>query len=159
MKTRWTWIAAAIGMLGATAWGRDVDYDFVVCSHGRQTVLESGPNLVALGTESWGVVASSTTREFDKATTHCVGYLRIVGGKPVGRGLCKWASLAGDTSIGEWEMPESGDNSWKFLGGTGAWKGVSSKVARFTSLGNGKPIEPGTSQGCRRDWGTYSLPD
>lgn len=158
MKIRWTLIAIAVGMAGSAAWSRDVDYDFVVCTHGRSTVLDPGPDVVALGSELWGIVASSTTKEFEKATTHCLGYMRIIGGKPVGKGVCKWANPAGDTAVGEYEYPEVGENNWKFLGGTGAWKGVSSKVAKFASLGNGKPIEPGTWQGCRRDWGTYTVP-
>jgi hypothetical protein len=158
MKAYPTLIALAIGMVVTTAWSRDVDYDFVVCSQSKQTLLEASPELVALGVESWGVVASSTTKEFEKATTHCVGYMRVVAGKPVGKGMCKWFNMAGDTGIGEWEMPESGENSWRWLAGTGGLKGISSVKSSFASLGNGKPVEPGTSQGCRRDWGIYRLP-
>lgn len=151
-------IALAIAMSAPAAWGRNVDYDFVVCSHSKQTVLEAGPNLTALGLESWGVVATSTTPEFEKATTRCVGYLRIIGGKVAGKGMCKWFNMAGDTAVGEWEMADSGENSWRWLAGTGGLQGIQSVKSTFASLGSGKPVAPGTSQGCRRDQGTYSLP-
>ncbi|HEY0857418.1 MAG TPA: hypothetical protein VGE16_10185 [Albitalea sp.] len=159
MKTKPTLIALAIGMAAPMAWSRDVDYDFVVCTHSKHTVLEANADLVALGTESWGTVATSATKEFDKATTHCVGYLRMVAGKGVGKGMCKWFNNAGDTAIGEWEMPEAGENTWKWLAGTGGLKGIVSVKSSFASLGNGKAAESGTSQGCRRDWGTYRLPN
>lgn len=157
MKTRLL-IAVAISMAASVAWSRDVDYDFVVCNHARQTVLDASADLVALGFESWGVVASTTTKEFEKATSRCTGYLLIVAGKVAGKGLCKWFNVAGDTAIGEWEMPEAGENTFRWLSGTGGLKGITSVKSSFASLGNGKPSEPGTSQGCRRDWGTYRLP-
>ncbi len=45
----------------------------------------------------------------------------------------------------------------KFLQGTGKWKGIkgSGKVRPITS---GKPIMPGTLQGCGRWMGTFELP-
>jgi hypothetical protein len=151
-------IALVIAMSAPAAWSANVDYDFVVCTHSKQTVLEAGPNLTALGIESWGVVATSTTPEFEKATTHCVGYLRVMAGKVAGKGLCKWFNMAGGTAVGEWEMTDTGGNDWKWLAGTGGLQGIQTVKSNFTSLGNGKPAAPGTSQGCRRDQGTYSLP-
>lgn len=158
MNRRWTWMALALGIAGAGSWARDVNYDFVVCNHSRNTMLEASADLVAFGTESWGVVASSTTKEWEGATTHCVGSLRIVGGKPIGKGLCKWFFATGDTGIGEWEYPAVGDPNWTWLAGTGGLKGITSAGGTFRALFSGKPVEPGTSQGCRRDWGTYRLP-
>jgi hypothetical protein len=101
-------LAAAPG--AAPAWSAEASYEFVACSHGTQRVLESGPELTALGLEGWGIVASSTSQEWENATTRCVGYLRMVGGKPVGKGLCRWVQAGGDTAVGEWEMQPSGEN-------------------------------------------------
>lgn len=151
-------LALVIALSAPAAWSRDVNYDFVVCTHGTQNVLEAGPNLTALGVESWGVVATSTTPEWEKATTRCVGYLRIMAGKVAGKGLCKWFNMAGDTALGEWEISDTGENTWKWLTGTGGLQGIKSVKSTWSSLGNGKPAAPGTSQGCRRDQGTYSLP-
>ena len=145
-------------MAAAPAAAREIPYDFVVCNHAVHTPLEAGPDVVAFGVEQWGIVASSTTPEFENATTHCVGFMRIVGGKPSGKGMCKWFAASGDTSLGEWEISAGGDNRWTWISGTGAFKGVSGTQSRFKALGMGKPAAPGTSQSCRRDWGSYTLP-
>lgn len=159
MRFSWSLTVLALATVVAVpAAAREVPYDFVVCNHSLNTPLEAGPDLVAFGVEQWGIVASSTTPEFENATTHCVGYLRIVGGKPSGKGMCKWFTSAGDTSVGEWEIPANGDGRWTWLAGTGAFKGVSGTNSQFKGLGMGKPAAPGTSQSCRRDWGTYTLP-
>jgi len=138
-------------------WAADVSYDFVACTHSRRTMLEGSAELAAFGMESWGVVSSSTTKEWENATTRCVGYLRVMAGKPVGKGVCKWFTAAGDTAVGEFEYPPSGEPTWTWLVGTGALKGIAGGGA-FKSLFTGKPVEPGTTQGCRRDWGKYTLP-
>jgi len=46
---------------------------------------------------------------------------------------------------------------WTWLAGTGKFKGIQGGGS-FKQLFNGKPVEPGTTQGCRRDWGKYTLP-
>jgi hypothetical protein len=53
--------------------------------------------------------------------------------------------------------PGETDAHCKFLQGTGKWKGIkgSGKVRAITS---GKPIMPGTFQGCNRWTGTFELP-
>ena len=151
-------VALAIGTAASGTWGRDVDYDFVVCNHARLTMLEANGDIVAFGVEQWGTVASSTTKDFEKATSRCVGSMRVVGGKRSGKGLCKWFNMAGDTAIGEWELSEAGEASWKWLAGTGGLKGIATKKSNWADLGSGKPSEPGTAQGCRHDWGTFTLP-
>ena len=158
MAMRLVLIAAAIGLAAGGTWARDVDYDFVVCNHGRGVMLEASADIVGMGTESWGIVATSTTKDWENATTHCVGYLRIMAGKRVGKGLCKWFFMSGDTAIGEWEIPESGQNSFRWLSGTGGLKGITTATSNFTTVGQGKPADQGTGQDCRRDWGRFALP-
>ena len=68
-------------------------------------MLEASPEFVAFGVESWGIVASSTIKEWEGATTHCVGYVRVAAGKPIARGVCKWFDTAGNTASGEFDMP------------------------------------------------------
>lgn len=158
MAMRITLIATAIGLAAGSTCAREVDYDFVVCTHGRGIMLEASADIVGFGSESWGIVASSTTKEWEMATQHCVGYTRVVGGKPVGKGLCKWFFMSGDTAIGEWDMPESGQNSFRWLAGTGGMKGITTVTSNFATISSGKPAEPGTGQSCRHDWGRYALP-
>lgn len=158
MEAPWTGLVLVATLASPGAWGRDVDYDFVFCGHARNTLLEAGAEIVAFGIEEWGTVASSTTKDWEKATSHCVGHMRILAGKRVGKGLCKWFTLAGDTAVGEWEVPETGDNTFRWLSGTGGLKGIGTTKSSFSFLGNGKAVEPNTSQGCRHDWGSYTLP-
>ena len=150
-------LAIAIGFADPGTWAREVGYDFVVCSHARHSMLEANADIVAFGFEQWGVVSTSTSREWDKATTRCVGSLRIVAGKPVGKGLCKWFTAAGDTALGEWEYPAAGEPSWTWLAGSGGLKGIAGR-GQFSALGSGVAAQADTSQSCRRDWGRYTLP-
>jgi len=148
-------LAAALSL--PSAWSADFSYDFVACTHGTQRMLESGPDMVAFGSESWGIVASSTTKDWEDATTRCVGYRRIAGGKPVGKGVCRWVQASGDTAIGEWEMPATGESTWTWLGGTGKLSGIRGG-GTFQTVTRAKAAEPGTGQSCRRDWGKYKQP-
>jgi hypothetical protein len=148
--------AAALTALPA-AWAADHAYDFVACTHGRRIALEATADIQAFGIESWGVVASSTTKEWEGASTRCVGYLRMIGGKPVGKGVCKWVMASGDTGVGEFEYPPNGAPTWNWLTGTGRLKGIGGG-GTFQQVIGGAPIDPGTGQSCRRDWGTYTLP-
>ena len=49
-------LAATLTAMPASA--ADFSYDFVACTHGTSKMLESGPDLLALGAESWGIVAN-----------------------------------------------------------------------------------------------------
>ena len=146
----------ALSTFAPTSWATDVSYDFVACTDAKITALEASAELTAFGSESWGVVSSSTNKDWENATTHCVGYLRIMAGKPVGKGVCKWRISTGETAVGEYELPAVGEASWHWLIGTGKLKGITGS-GTFKSLHSGS-IQPGTTQGCRRDWGSYTLP-
>jgi hypothetical protein len=148
-------LTAVLAALPAMA--ADVAYDFVACGHSKQTVLEAGPDFTALGFEQWGIVASSTTTDWQNATTKCVGYLRVMGGKPIGKGVCKWVQAGGDTAFGEFEYPASGEPTFTWLHGTGKLKGLQGRGS-FKQLSNARPVEPGTGQSCRQDWGRFTTP-
>ena len=156
---RLSWIVVlAMSAFASASWATDVSYDFVACTHARRTMLEGSAELTAFGMEQWGIVSSSTTKEWENATTHCVGSLRVMAGKPVGKGLCKWFTATGDTGVGEFECPPSGEPAWTWLVGTGKLKGITGS-GTFRPVSTGNPAEPGTTQGCRRDWGKYTLPE
>lgn len=146
-----TLIALAGGAVAAEA-----AYDFVACTHGKRTALEVNGDYAAFSTEGWGVVASSTTKDWENASTHCIGYLRVVAGKPTGKGVCKWAQLSGDTAIGEYEFSATAESKWTWLSGTGKLKGISGG-GTFKEVFSAKPVDPNTGQGCRRDWGKYTV--
>ena len=158
MRTRWSiWMAAALLVPAAAAFAADVTYDFVACTHSRRNPLEQLADFAAYGVESWGTVASSTTREWENASTRCVGYVRETGGAPYGKGTCKWFTAGGDTAVGEFEFDHA-SAKFTWLAGTGKLKGIQGG-GTFRYLSMAKPAEPGTSQSCRRDWGSYRVPD
>lgn len=149
--------AMILALCSAPAWTAEFAYDFVVCSHGTQKLLDSGPELTALGVEDWGITASSTTKEWESATTRRVGHVLIAGERTTGKGICRWVQASGGTAVGEWEMAADGQNSWKWLAGTGKLAGIRGG-GTFQWVGRGKAVEPGTGQSCRHDWGKYTLP-
>lgn len=150
-------VLVAVAALARQAWAAETAYDFTVCSNAKITMLEARADLTAFGVESWGIVATSTTKDMESATQHCLGTIRIVEGKQVGKGMCKWTDPAGNTFVGEWESTPAGEGTWVFLSGTGRFKGVKGG-GQFQYLSKAKPIVEGTSQSCRRDRGTYTLP-
>lgn len=149
MKMRMKIVGLAVAALAQAAYAVESPYDFVACSHGRRIALEANAQIVSFGIESWGVVASSTTNFWDKASTHCVGYIRVAGGKPIGKGTCKWTEAGGDTAVGEWEYSASGDSTWTWLSGTEDFTGITGG-GTFQELFSAKPTDPATSAGCRR---------
>lgn len=158
MRTHWSiWTAAALLAAGPAALAAEVSYDFVACTHSRRIPLEQVDGFAAYGLETWGTVASSKSPQWEGATTRCVGYVRETGGAPYGKGTCKWFTVAGDTAVGEFEFDKSGAR-FTWLNGTGRLKGVEGGGS-FQFVSQGRPAEPGTSQGCRRDWGSYKVPD
>lgn len=156
MRLHLTLLAAATAALASGAMAQEMAYDFVACTHSKLTMLESNAEFAAYSAESWGTVASSTTKEWENASTHCLGYGRVMGGKPYGKGTCKWVFATGESAVGEYEYSDvSAKFTW--LVGMGKLKGIEGG-GTFKPVFTAKPSEPGTSQGCRRDWGRFKLP-
>lgn len=149
-------LLAATALLAFGASAQEVSYDFVACTHGKRTVLEQNADIVSFATEGWGTVASSTTREFENASTHCMGYMRLLGGKPYGKGNCKWVFASGDTAVGEYEFGQGPEPKFTWLAGTGKLKGIQGG-GTFKTVFDAKPAQEGTGQGCRRDWGKFKV--
>jgi hypothetical protein len=147
----------ALIAIAGSAIAAEAAYDFVACTHGKRTPIEVNGEYAAFSIESWGVVASSTTKEWENASTHCVGYLRVITGNPLGKGVCKWVQNTGDTAIGEFEFSATAEPRWTWLSGAGKLKGISGG-GTFKEVFDAKTVDVGTSQGCRRDWGKYTLP-
>ena len=157
MRAQWSfWAAAALLAAGPAALAADVPYDFVACIHSRQTTLERSADFATYGLETWGTVATSRTKEWEGASTRCVGYVREMGGAPYGKGTCKWFMPAGDTAVGEFEFDHAGAK-FTWLAGTGKLKGIQGSGS-FQFISQAPAAEPGTSQSCRHDWGSYKIP-
>jgi hypothetical protein len=148
-------LAAAALVQGALA--AETAYDFVVCTHGKPSVmLEASGDITGYSVEGWGVVATSKTKEWDNASTHCVGYMRWIEGRPIGKGLCKWTQMTGDSAVGEWEYLPGGQRRYTWLVGSGRLKGIAGSGS-FEEMPQAQTVDKGTSQGCRHDWGSYSV--
>ncbi len=150
-------LVAAAATLAQAAPAAESSYDMVVCTHGGGTPVESNGELAAFGVENWGVVAESSNKQWDNASTHCVGYVRVLAGKRVGRGVCRWMLAGGDSAVGEFDYAASGEQTFTWLSGTGKLKGISGS-GTFREPFNAPPVDAPSVQGCRRDWGSYRLP-
>ena len=151
-------VASAMAlMLAQSLSAAEHSYEFVACTHSQRTMIEANADIVAFGFELWGVVASSSTKFWENASTHCAGYIRVSQGRPVGKGTCKWLTASGDSATGEFEYPANGEPGWTWLSGTGALKGIQG-AGTFRELFTARPAADGTGQSCRRDRGRYTTP-
>jgi hypothetical protein len=158
MSRRLGFLAIGLVAFVPTLWAAETAFDIVVCYHAKTMLLEGTADITAVSIEQWGIVANSTTKEFENATWHCVGPVRTMGGKSIGRGLCKSQDSAGDSFVAEWEMTGTwGEGTMAFLSGTGKFKGIQGGFL-WKTVARGKPIVEGTAQYCHQGRGKYTLP-
>ena len=161
ISTKKWWITLAAITLGLflliSAAQAELPYDITTCSSGTNTVLFSSKELTIISSDSKGIAFSNDEdKTFDNTTFHCAGTIQIVNGKPSGNVFCKFLDPDGDVTVGETTL-DGAEGTWKFLYGTGKWKGITGG-GKNLPITRGKSVVPGTSQGCRRATGTYSLP-
>jgi len=131
--------------------------DCLVCSSGTMTTIVESEGLTIISFESKGIVLDNTqSKFFDSDTVHSVGLMKIDKGKLTGSFFNKHMDPSGDFYVLEGSLVSGTELDWKFIYGTGKFKGItgSGKSLRITK---GKPISPGTSQGCTKVTGTYEL--
>ena len=131
-------------------------YDITNCGSATNTLLYSSKELTIISTDSKGIAFSNhENKAFDNCTYHCTGTIQIAEGKLSYHIYCKYVDPDGDVVVGE-STAEGTETKWEFLLGTGKWKGITGG-GTHSEVASGKPVAPGTSQGCRRAIGTYSL--
>jgi len=99
-------------------------------------------------------------KAFDNLTFHGIGVARDLADKRRHRyGYIKFMDPDGDILVTEnlRTLQAGPDSDWNFLQGTGKWKGIKGE-GKLRSAAGGKPITPGTVQGCIRMTGTFELP-
>lgn len=90
------------------------------------------------------------------ATMHCVGVLKIAGGKKTSNGYCKLMDSEGTR---DYEFAKINDDStFTYIGGTGKYEGITGG-GKSTTLTKVKPIVKGTFQSCARGTGTWKIPE
>jgi hypothetical protein len=97
------------------------------------------------------------SKAFDNMTWNFVAVLRILDGNTVGMGYYKFTDTDGDFFV----LEASGDTvmeggTWKFLHGTGKWKGVTGQT-KSKFIMRGKPVPLETEQYWCRIIGTIHL--
>jgi hypothetical protein len=131
-------------------------FDFTACMTSTLTMLSSSDGINVFGVESKGIVMSNhESKLFHNYTYQFTGVGYGPAGTPVGFGYFRITDPDESFVIAEFSGPTS-DLSFRFLQGTGRWKGLTGggKAVRVAS---GRPIAPGTLQGCVRFTGTLDL--
>jgi hypothetical protein len=167
IKRRSRWLAAVVSVVVAIVFGlvihipvaqAETPYDITPCSSGTITMLSQSKELTLLSVDTKGIARSNhENKVFDNCTFHHVNVTRIIAGKVHRLGYTKFMDPDGDCFFVE--VSRAGGQSYdtKLLHGTGKWKGITGS-GKLTSLTRGKPIMPGTYQGCGRHTGTFELP-
>jgi hypothetical protein len=155
--TRSILFVALAGLAQASLGANEKSYDFVACGHAKRTIVEMNHQFVGYGLESWGVVANSTTKDWENASSHCTGYMRVFGGKTSGGGICQWTIPGGDTAVGEFDLGPTGEARWTWLSGTGRLMGIQGS-GTLKEISSASVSDPATTwQGCRRETGKYAI--
>ena len=132
------------------------------CTHCRSwtiTILSETEELTITSVEGKGIIMSNLPNKvFDNMTTHLITLSKNMAGKVTSLTYNKFMDPDGDFVIVETtSAPGETESNCKFLQGTGKWKGIKGS-GKFRPITRGKPITPGTSQGCSRWTGTFELP-
>jgi len=132
-------------------------YDITNCWSGVTSMLSASKELVVYGYELKGITRSNhENKAFDNDTFQCVGIAKVVAGKATSDSYCKFMDPDGDMVVGGGQKTGA-EGTWKFLQGTGKWKGITGGGKNWV-ITKSKPIKEGTFQGCNRATGTYELP-
>ena len=147
----------AMSLAASGAAGAAQSYDLTNCGSATVTAISASKALTVLNIDFKGIARSTPAKQvFDNSTYHCGVTLRIAGAERSGTGYCKFMDTNGDYIVGEMTPLTPTGGAWKFLVGTGKWKGMTGG-GKYVRLTRGKPIAPGTSQGCSRATGTYEV--
>jgi hypothetical protein len=133
-------------------------YDLTMCMSGETSMLLASKELVLLSYQGNGMTMSNhANKKFHGMSYRCIGTNKIVNGVRQQVGYCKYMDADGDLIVGEGTR-NGKEGSWKFLYGTGKWKGITGGGPIGVNVASGKPISEGTFQVCQRAKGTFTLP-
>ena len=159
-KRWWTTLAViALGLfLLISVAQAEQPYDITVCGSGTVTLLTQSKELTIMSIDYKGIARSNHENKFlDNCTMHHVRVHCIAAGKVTSsHGFTKFMAPDGDCVFVEVSVV-GGETIAKLFAGTGKWKGITG-LGKIIRLARGKPIAPGTLQGCVRNTGTFELP-
>ena len=160
MFHRRNWITLTVMILGLAVFipfaQAQQPMDMMSCSDATVTTIVASQELTIMGLEAKGInLDNLASKTFDNMTFHTVGTYKIESGKITAILYSKYMDPSGDFLVVE--VSQVGmERDWKYLYGTGKWKGVTGggKAFPFTK---GKPITAGTMQSCIKITGTFEL--
>jgi len=139
----------------------ETPFDITSCVTGPATMLSSGEEILIIGVELKGnIMSNHENKVFDNFISHFLGVSRIMAGQVDARGYSKLTDPNGDyiftetTTYGPVAKPTW---KWKFLYGTGKWKGITGG-ADVLAITKRSPLVEGTYLGCYKITGTFELP-
>ncbi len=158
---RQLWIVAAIvlGVVFGSSLAQAAEpVDFTDCRNMTINVLAKTDDILIRNSDFSGITMSNLENKmFDNWTHHCMGTGANIGKKRIRHGFCKHMDSDGDFTLVEYPADPNDRFTWKYIGGTGKFKGITGGGA-WKLTRSGKPIEPDTFQFCIRVTGTYELP-
>ncbi len=130
--------------------------DMISCGSGNINVIAAGEDLTIMAMEGKGInLDNYGNKTFDNMTYQYGALFKIDKGNWSGSMLMKYMDPSDDFFAVE--ITQVGMvRDWKFIYGTGKWKGLTGG-GKALPITKGKPISPGTSQGCVKITGTYEL--
>ena len=138
----------------------ETPFEITGCKTGPAIMLSSSQELIIFSVELKGVIMSNhENKVFDNFATHFVGVAQAMAGKINALGYSKLIDPDGDFIFVESAQvgPIGGELTWKFLEGTGKWKGITGG-GKSRIITKGKVIVEGTYRDCHRAIGTFELP-
>jgi len=157
-KNRWkTGIVILFGLLMFISNAQaQTPFDITECLGGTATVVYQSKEITITGIEGKGIIFSHhENKVFDNCTFHVVAIAKTVDGKRRSDSYWKIMDPDGDFIVAE-VVVLGPEKTITFLHGTGKWKGIKGEAKGKTTAA-GKPIVPGTFQGCSRYIGTFEL--
>jgi hypothetical protein len=149
-------VATFLGLVMFISFVQAETMDITNCSSGTTNVLISTDELTIMTTDVKGITRDNLDNKvFDNMTYHCVGLFKVMGGKRYGTTNCKFMSPNGDYFMVEASYGPDGATA-PFLLGTGKFNGITGNCVS-KPITSGKPIVPGTTQGCARVTGNYEF--
>ena len=134
--------------------------DSTWCRAGTVTVLAKSEGVIVWALDHRGVAQSKDVNDVGHGDTQrCMGMVSNIAGKRSGNGWCRGVDAkTGDWTLVDWTAGEKpGAGTWSYRFGVGKWKGVTGG-GTYESLGQTRPVDPGTYQNCIRVKGTANIP-
>jgi hypothetical protein len=134
--------------------------EFTRCLSGTATMFHQSKELPPVYSWAANGITMSDDKRFNNLTVHCEGVAMGVGPKRKGYVLCKNTDLDGDMLIYGGPLTAPGSSDFKFMQGSGKWKGIKGTMPlrRIAGSKPGKGAMPGTFQHCHRATVTFELP-